>query len=76
MRNISKLAVVILFSVTFSSSYAFAQIDCPIEGTSKPGGRALTPDKIQLNKYKNRTSVSNFYCTEDRRRHSGVAKGR
>jgi hypothetical protein len=55
MRNTSKLAVVILFSITFGSPYAFAQIDCPIEGTSKPGGRPLTPDKIQLNKYKNRT---------------------
>ena len=55
MRKVCRLAVVILFSVATGLTTAFAQIDCPIEGASKPGGRPLTPDKIQLNRYKNRT---------------------
>ena len=55
MRKVRTLAVVILFSITTGLTSAFAQIDCPIEGASKPGGRPLTADKIQLNRYKNRT---------------------
>ena len=55
MRSV-RLAVAILFSITAGlTSAAFAQIDCPIEGAPKPGGHPLTPDKIQLNTYKNRS---------------------
>ena len=60
MLNTFRLAVAVLFSVAISSSLAFAQIDCPVEGKPKPGGRPLTPDKIQLNKYKNRTGFPMF----------------
>lgn len=56
----ARFKIVSLFIATLlvASSLAVAQEVCPPEGSPKPGStQSLTPPKIELNRYKNRTNL-------------------
>jgi hypothetical protein len=46
------LVALVLFASAVSAS---AQIDCPVEGSARPGRPPLSPDKVALNLLKNRS---------------------
>lgn len=63
----SALAVFILFASEISAG---AQINCPAEGSARPGRPPLSPDRVALNVLKNRSFYPFFpqYITADQMR--------